>query len=86
MLSPSKAKVLSTPDINGNPAGGQVKSYYDPNFVYATGETVEVTDFDDNRWNECSTGIHHFMTRAEAVIYDESAAPGVRDRGRAKGE
>ena len=65
----SKAKVLSITDINGNPAGGQVKSNYDPNFVYAIGETVEVTDFDDNRWNECSTGIHHFITRAEAVIY-----------------
>ena len=66
----SKAKVLSITDINGNPAGGQVKSNYDPNFVYAIGETVEVTDFDDNRWNECSTGIHHFITRAEAVIYE----------------
>ena len=66
----SKAKVLSITDINGNPAGGQVKSDYDPNFVYAIGETVEVTDFDDNRWNECSTGIHHFITRAEAVIYE----------------
>ena len=66
----SKAKVLSITDINGNPAGGQVKSNYDPNFVYAIGETVEVTDFDDNRWNDCSTGIHHFITRAEAVIYE----------------
>ena len=66
----SKAKVLSITDINGNPAGGQVKSNYDPNFVYTIGETVEVTDFDDNRWNECSTGIHHFITRAEAVIYE----------------
>ena len=66
----SKAKVLSITDINGNPAGGQVKSNYDPNFVYAIGETVEVTDFDDNRWNECSTGIHHFIARAEAVIYE----------------
>ena len=66
----SKAKVLSITDINGNPAGGQVKSNDDPNFVYAIGETVEVSDFDDDRWNECSTGIHHFITRAEAVIYE----------------
>ena len=65
----SKAKVLSITDINGNPGGDQVRSNFDPNFVYAIGETVEVTDFDDNRWNECSTGIHHFITRAEAVIY-----------------
>ena len=66
----SKAKVLSITDINGNPAGGQVKSDYDPDFVYTIGETVEVSDFDDDRWNECSTGIHHFITRAEAVIYE----------------
>lgn len=66
----SKAKVLSITDINGNPGGDQVRSNFDPNFVYAIGETVEVTDFDDNRWNECSTGIHHFITRAEAVIYE----------------
>ena len=66
----SKAKVLSITDINGNPAGGQVKSNYDPNFVYTIGETVEVSDFDDDRWNECSTGIHHFITRTEAVIYE----------------
>lgn len=66
----SKAKVLSITDINGNPAGGQVKSNYDPDFVYTIGETVEVSDFDDDRWNECSTGIHHFIARAEAVIYE----------------
>lgn len=66
----SKAKVLSITDINGNPAGGQVKSNYDPDFVYPIGETVEVSDFDADRWNECSTGIHHFITRAEAVIYE----------------
>ena len=66
----SKAKVLSITDINGNPAGGQVKSNYDPDFVYTIGETVEVSDFDDDRWNECSTSIHHFITRAEAVIYE----------------
>ena len=65
----SKAKVLSITDANGNPAGDQVCSDHDKNFVYKVGETVEVTDFDTNRWNECSSGIHHFITRAEAVKY-----------------
>ena len=65
----SKAKVLSITDLDGNPAGDQVCSDHDKNFVYKVGETVEVTDFDTNRWNECSTGIHHFITRAEAVKY-----------------
>ena len=65
----SKAKVLSITDVDGNPAGDQVCSDHDKNFVYKVGETVEVLDFDTNRWNECSTGIHHFITRAEAVKY-----------------
>ena len=65
----SKAKVLSITDIDGNPGCDQVRSDYDPGFVYALGETVEVSDFDDDRWNECSTGIHHFITREEAVKY-----------------
>ena len=65
----SKAKVLSVTNVDGNPAGDQVCSDHDKNFVYKVGETVEVTDFDTNRWNECSTGIHHFITRAEAVKY-----------------
>ena len=65
----SKALVLSITDLDGNPAGDQVCSDYDKNFVYKVGKTVEVLDFDINRWNECSAGIHHFITRAEAVKY-----------------
>ena len=63
----SKAKVLSISDEDGNPAGEQVVSDYDSNFVYVVGETVEVPDFEKNRWNECAPGIHHYITRAEAV-------------------
>lgn len=65
----SKALVLSITDLDGNPAGDQVCSDYDKNFVYKVGKTVEVLDFDINRWNGCSAGIHHFITRAEAVKY-----------------
>ena len=63
----SKAKVLSISDTDGNPAGEQVESDYDSSFVYVVGETVEVSDFDTNRWNECAPGIHHYITRAEAL-------------------
>lgn len=65
----SKAKVLSITDVDGNPAGEQVESDYDKGFVYIVGETVEVPNFDANRWNECGPGIHHFITREEAVKY-----------------
>ena len=65
----SKAKVLSITDVDGNPAGEQVESDYDKGFLYIVGETVEVLNFDVNRWNECAPGIHHFITREEAVKY-----------------
>ena len=46
-----------------------VRSNYDPNFVYTVGATVEVSDFDDNRWSECAQGIHFFIDRRAAVEY-----------------
>ena len=65
----SKAKVISISDVDGNAAGESVQSNYDSNFVYNVGETVEVQNFDTDRWNECAPGIHHFITRDEAVKY-----------------
>ena len=65
-----KAKVLSITKLDGTSDGVDiVYSIYDETFAYKIGETVEVKNFDDNRWNECSTGIHFFLTRQEAVEY-----------------
>lgn len=65
----SKAKVLSITSIDGKEHFEEAKSSRDNSFVYRVGETVEVKDFDEDRWNECSTGIHHFITREEAERY-----------------
>ena len=66
----SKAKVLSITHLDGSDSGlTEVRSNYSKEFVYRVGETVEVPDFDDNRWNECAAGIHFFITRDEAVKY-----------------
>ena len=65
----SKAKVLSITSIDGKEHFKKAKSSRDNSFVYRVGETVEVKDFDEDRWNECSTGIHHFITREESVFY-----------------
>ena len=46
-------------------------SMRDPNFHYRVGETVRVDDFDDDRWNECSRGIHGFLTRHEAEMWEQ---------------
>ena len=65
----NKAKVLSITNIDGTENFEETISCYNPEFIYKVGETVEVKDFDENRWNECSNGIHHFITRNEAVNY-----------------
>ena len=44
-------------------------SKHDSTFTYKVGETLEVEDFDTNRWEACSTGIQHFITRSEAESY-----------------
>ena len=44
-------------------------SNFDESFIYKVGGVIEVTDFDGNRWNECSTGIHFFMSRQMAENY-----------------
>ena len=64
----SKAKVLKIIDAKGNEIKS-AESTYCKDFFYHVGETVEVPDFDTNRWNECSTGIHFFITREEAERY-----------------
>jgi len=44
-------------------------SKHDESFKYVVGETVSVDDFDDDRWSECSSGIHFFITKEEAECY-----------------
>jgi hypothetical protein len=67
----SKAKVLEIQEIDGSPSEvKEVRSNYDKNFVYRLGETVCVEDFDDDRWHECSIGIHFFISREAAVSYE----------------
>ena len=38
-------------------------------FEYKLGEEVYPDKFDENKWNECSNGIHFFMTREEAIEF-----------------
>ena len=65
-----KAKVLQIQNIDGTQANIEaVTSNHDPSFIYRVGELVSVDDFDEDRWNECSTGIHFFINRQEAVEY-----------------
>ena len=66
----SKAKVLEIQERDGSKSGcNQIRSQHDPSFVYKIGEIVKVDNFDEDRWDECSTGIHFFISRDMAVKY-----------------
>ena len=65
-----KAKVLEIQNIDGSKADIEfVCSQYDSSFHYKVGEIVSVDNFCEDRWNECSQGIHFFINRQEAVNY-----------------
>ena len=68
----SKAKVISITDLAGRPAGDRVLSDYahSPKIEYIVGQTIEIPNFDTNRWHECAPGIHHYITREEAVKHE----------------
>ena len=59
----SKAIVL---DVIGAEKG---ISRNDASFVYEVGKEMIPDSFDGDRWNECSHGIHFFITRKEAENY-----------------
>ena len=65
-----KAKVLRILNTDRTIADiTEVKSSHDNSFIYKVGEVVSVDDFDEDRWNECSTGIHFFINFQEVVNY-----------------
>ena len=66
----NKAEVVEIYNIDGTIADERiVSSSYDSSFTYEVGKTVEVQDFDNNRWEECTRGIHFFINRQEAIDY-----------------
>ena len=66
----SKAEVIAIYNLDGTEAGETTcHSDYDNSFIYEVGKTVEVTNFSEDRWNECAKGIHFFVNRQEAIDY-----------------
>ena len=65
-----KAYVEAIQNADGTKADIEtIHSSHDANFVYTVGATVEVSDFDGDRWNGCAPGIHFFIDRRAAVEY-----------------
>ena len=66
----SKAVVLALEEIDGTPFKGRGMSQRDHSFIYEVGKTVYPDKpYETDRWKECASGIHFFITREEAVAY-----------------
>ena len=65
-----KAKVLDITHLTTNePITEVTNTSYSPEITYKVGEMVYPDEFDDNRWEECSNGIHFFINKQDAINY-----------------
>ena len=64
-----KAKVLEITDIDGSNPIASLTNYKYRETQYVVGEMVYPDSFDEDRWNECSHGIHFFVNKQEAINY-----------------
>ena len=66
----SKAEVLDIEPLCSAPEGAICCSMHDMGFEYSVGDTAKPREpFDPDRWNECASGIHFFITREEALAW-----------------
>ena len=47
-------------------SGARACSLYDPTLIYEVGKRVTASGWDTNRFNDCTAGIHFYLTQAEA--------------------
>ena len=65
-----KAKVLDIINFDAKEHVEQVvNKAYNQETLYKVGEMVYPDKFDDNRWDECSNGIHFFINKQDAINY-----------------
>jgi hypothetical protein len=65
-----KCLVLEFQNQDGSKS--DLKTFTNKNYsecVYTVGEIVKADSWDENRWNECTHGIHFFIDRQSAVDY-----------------
>jgi hypothetical protein len=56
-------------NLDGTKTRKNFTSQHDADFVYQIGKTIRSDKWDENRWEECSSGVHFFITRWEAENY-----------------
>ena len=64
-----KALVLDITSLDGEEHYDEVTNNNYSETIYKVGEMVYPDSFDENRWNECSNGIHFFVNKEDAIKY-----------------
>ena len=64
-----KAMVLDITSLDGEEHYDEVTNNNYKETIYKVGEFVYPDSFDENRWNECSHGIHFFINKQDAINY-----------------
>lgn len=64
-----KAKVLKIMSLDGSENYDAACSIHDHTFIYKIDEYVEEPQYDSNRSNICSSGIHFFIDKQAAIDY-----------------
>ena len=65
-----KALVLAITDTDGSNPIEEIENTAQAHHVtYKVGELVLPDSFDEDRWNECSHGIHFFINKQDAIDY-----------------
>ena len=65
----NKAMVLDITSLDGEEHYDEVTNNRYNETIYKVGEMVYPDSFDENRWNECSHGIHFFINKEDAINY-----------------
>lgn len=64
-----RAKVLDITTLDGKQHIDKAMSFKDPDFIYKVGDYVIPDRFDPDRFCECSSGIHFFINKQDAINY-----------------
>ena len=65
----NKAMVLDITSLDGETHFDEVVNNNYKKTIYKAGEMVYPDSFDENRWCECSNGIHFFVDKKDAIEY-----------------
>ena len=64
-----KASVVSITDIKTGDKINEIINHNYTDTIYRVGEMVYPDSFDEDRWQECSNGIHFFTNKESAINY-----------------